>query len=194
MLSIRLFFSIFLGAFLLSYNVAFARDTEFIKIPDGISYFDIDGDGVKDIIINAEFLTPFGGNLYKAYSFYLKREKTLRYVPIQLENDVRAEAVIYTYSKFTGCGASINKEENTNISGIRMLKKGKDIYLFFVRKNCSDVSDLFRDKCKFKVVVYKYDEEDQGFAKYKDGITNKLYCDAEEVFARERRFLLNLIK
>lgn len=54
MLSIRLFFGLFLGFFLLSYNIVFAKDIEFIKIPEGMSYFDIDGDGVKDIIYHSK--------------------------------------------------------------------------------------------------------------------------------------------
>lgn len=192
MVATRLFFSLFVGTILLSNT--FAKNLELIRIPDGISYFDINGDGVKDMIVSAYFVTPFGGNIYNAYSFYIKSRDTLSYAPIQSKGGDGAKAVIYTYSKVGGCGAPINKEEITYISDIRMLKKGQDMYLLFVDKDCPDSLSIFKDKCKFEVVVYRYNKKVGAFDKYKEAKTNKPYCDARQVFSNEKMFLLSLIK
>ncbi len=168
-----------------------------IKFENGISYFDINKDGIKDIVVIGEYTTPFGGNIFKAYSFYLKKGRNgknelLFYVPI--ERNKGSEAVIYTLSKIGGCGSNFNKEEITNISGLRIVNLGNETYLVYVNKTCNELEKLLNGICKFKTDIYKYDSEDQAFIKHRTTIINKLYCDAEEVFLHEAKYLLNLIK
>lgn len=175
-------FYVFLG------NVVWAGEKKIIKFKEGISYFDIDNDGIKDIIVNGEYTSPFGGNIYRAYSFYLKTNSgALFYIPIQQNKG--SEAVIYTFSKLGGCGGEL-----TNISGLRMIKIGEEIYLIFIEKNCDSFEKLFNGKCKFKVNTYKYDSEDKAFVNYKTTIIDELYCDAEEVFIYKLQYILNLLK
>ncbi|MCC6026408.1 MAG: hypothetical protein LM575_05520 [Caldimicrobium sp.] len=85
-----------------------------VEIKNGINYFDIDNDGIKDLIISADFLTPIGGNIYTAYSFYrnykIGGQKHFSYIPIEVEGK-RGEATIYTYTKVGGCGSNmLNKK------------------------------------------------------------------------------------
>jgi len=40
------------------WSVGWAEEKKIIKFKEGISYLDIDNDGMKDIIINAQFVTP----------------------------------------------------------------------------------------------------------------------------------------
>ena len=170
------------------WSVGWAGEKKIIKFKEGISYLDIDNDGMKDIIINAQFVTPFGGNLYRAYSFYLRTNKgILLYIPIQQNKG--SEAVIYTFSKFGGCGGEL-----TNISGLRMIKIGEETYLIFTEKNCGSFEKLFNGKCKFKVDIYKYDSEDKVFVNYKTTVINELYCDANEIFIYKTQYILNLLK
>ncbi len=182
---------IFLALFI-NGNV-WAEEKEITKFKNGISHFDLNGDGIKDIVMVGEYLTPFGGNIYKAYSFYLKtKTNKLFYVPIQ--EDKGSGAVIYTFSKVGGCGSTFNKEEITNISGLRIIKLGNDIYLVFVEKDCGKIEKLINDKCVFKINIYSYDAEENAFLKYKITKTSNSYCDAEQVFLDKAQDLLNLIR
>jgi hypothetical protein len=159
-----------------------------IQIKNGINYFDINNDGIKDLIISADFLTPIGGNIYTAYSFYLNHEienqKHLSYIPIEVADGEGAEANIYTYTKVGGCGNDMSKEE-TNISGLRLIKSKNDIYLIHVKKKCNENENAFTDKCPFSVVIYQYDDEGKVFIIKKKSQTKKIYCDADEVLRKD---------
>ncbi|NAZ23909.1 MAG: hypothetical protein GU346_05590 [Thermocrinis sp.] len=159
-----------------------------VEIKNGINYFDIDNDGVKDLIISADFLTPIGGNIYTAYSFYLnhtvEKQKHFSYIPIEVDDGKGAEASIYTYAKVGGCGYDMSKEE-TNISGLRLVKFKNDIYLIYTKKKCSKNKNTFTDKCPFSIVLYQYDSEDKTFVIKKKSQTEKIYCDADEVLKKD---------
>jgi len=159
-----------------------------IQIKNGINYFDIDSDGIKDLIISADFLTPWGGNIYTAYSFYLNHEienqKHFSYVPIEVADGKGAEANIYTYTKVGGCGNDMSKEE-TNISGLRLIKFKNGVYLIYAQKKCNENKNTFTDKCPFSVVIYQYDDEDKAFAIKKKSQTKEMYCDADEVLKKD---------
>jgi hypothetical protein len=159
-----------------------------IQIKNGINYFDINNNGIKDLIISADFLTPFGGNIYTAYSFYLNREienkKHFSYIPIEVADGKGAEANIYTYTKVGGCGSDMSKEE-TNISGLRLIEFKNDVYLIYAKKKCNENKNTFTDKCPFSVVIYQYDDEDKVFAIKKRSQTKEMYCDADEVLKKD---------
>jgi hypothetical protein len=155
-----------------------------VEIKNGINYFDINNDGIKDLIISADFLTPMGGNIYTAYSFYRKGKTHFSYIPIEVVDGKGAEATIYTYAKVGGCGYDMSKEE-TNISGLRLIKFKNSVYLMYAKKNCNENSNIFIDKCPFSVVVYKYDNEDQTFVIKKKLQTKEKYCDANEVLKKD---------
>jgi hypothetical protein len=166
-----------------------------IQIKNGINYFDINNDGIKDLIISADFLTPIGGNIYTAYSFYLnhtiENQKHFSYIPIEVADGKRAEANIYTYTKVGGCGYDMSKEE-TNISGLRLIKSKNDIYLIHVKKECNENENVFTDKCPFSVVIYQYDDEGKVFIIKKKSQTKKIYCDADEVLRKD--LIIELLK
>ncbi|MBX0311616.1 MAG: hypothetical protein JHC31_07530 [Sulfurihydrogenibium sp.] len=159
-----------------------------IQIKNGINYFDINNDGIKDLIISADFLTPIGGNIYTAYSFYLNHEienqKHFSYVPIEVADGEGAEANIYTYTKVGGCGNDMSKEE-TNISGLRLIKLKNDVYLIYAKKKCNENKNTFTDKCPFSVVIYQYDDEGKVFTIKKKSQTKEMYCDADEVLKKD---------
>jgi hypothetical protein len=158
-----------------------------VEIKNGINYFDINNDGIKDLIISADFLTPIGGNIYTAYSFYLnltiENQKHLSYIAIQVADGIGAEANIYTYTKVGGCGYDMSKEE-TNISGVKLVKFKNDIYLIYTKKKCSKNKNAFTDKCPFSIVIYQY-VEDKAFVINKKLQTKNIYCDADEVLKRD---------
>jgi len=158
-----------------------------VEIKNGINYFDINNDGIKDLIISADFLTPIGGNIYTAYSFYLNYEienqKHFSYIPIEVEGK-RGEAIIYTYAKVGGCGYDMSKEE-TSISGLRLIKFKNGVYLIYAKKKCDKNRNIFIDKCPFSVVVYKYDNEEKVFVIKKKIQTKEMYCDADEVLKKD---------
>jgi hypothetical protein len=172
------------------------KDTvNIIRIKNGINYFDINNDGIKDLIISADFLTPIGGNIYTAYSFYLNHEienqKHFSYVPIEVADGKGAEANIYTYTKVGGCGYDMSKEE-TNISGLRLVKLKNDVYLIYTKKKCNENKNTFTDKCPFSVVIYQYDDEGKVFTINKKSQTKKIYCDADEVLKKD--LIVELLK
>jgi hypothetical protein len=162
-----------------------------IQIKNGINYFDINNDGIKDLIISADFLTPFGGNIYTAYSFYRKGKTHLSYIPIEVADGNGAEANIYTYTKVGGCGNDMSKEE-TNISGLRLIIFKNGVYLIYTKKKCNENKNTFTDKCPFSVVIYQYDDEDRAFIIKKKSQTKKIYCDADEVLRKD--LIIELLK
>ena len=88
-----------------SYDIETGKTIKELK--NGISYMDINGDNIKDLIVVGDFVTPWGGNIYTAYSFYQKTpEGKLLYIPI--EGEKGTEAVVYTHSKIGGC--NVKKE------------------------------------------------------------------------------------
>jgi len=128
-----------------------------VEIKNGINYFDINNDGIKDLIISADFLTPMGGDIYTAYSFYRKGKTHFSYIPIEVVDGKGAEAIIYTYAKVGGCGSHLNKYEETNISGLRLVRFKNDIYLVYVKKSCNKLENPYNvviDKCLFFIVLY----------------------------------------
>jgi len=172
------------------------KDTvNIIQIKNGTNYFDINSDGIKDLMISADFLTPIGGNIYTAYSFYLnhtiEKQKHLSYIPIEVADGKGAEPTIYTYSKVGGCGYDMSKEE-TNISGLRLVKFKDDIYLIYTKKKCSKNKNAFTDKCPFSIVLYQYDAEDKAFVINKKLQTENIYCDADEVLKKD--IIIKLLK
>lgn len=175
-------------------NKSVFSESSFIILENGISYFDINNDGVKDVAIVGEYTTTFGGNIFKAYSFYLKEGSRglLSYVPIYSDKSW-GSAVIYTYSKVGGCGSKFNKKEITNISGLRIIKIGNETYLVYLNKKCKQSQNLINGKCEFGADIYKYDDEDRAFVKYKMGIISP-HCDAEEVFKFKMSEILSFIK
>jgi len=56
-----------------SYDIETGKTIKELK--NGISYMDINGDNIKDLIVVGDFVTPWGGNIYTAYSFYQKNQK-----------------------------------------------------------------------------------------------------------------------
>jgi hypothetical protein len=155
-----------------------------VEIKNGINYFDIDNDGIKDLIISADFLTPIGGNIYTAYSFYRKGKTHFSYIPIEVVDGKGAEANIYTYTKVGGCGSNMFKEE-TNISSLRLIKFKNNVYIVYVKKNCNETANPFIDKCPFSVTIYKYDNEEKVFVIKKKLQTKEMYCDADEVLKKD---------
>lgn len=175
-------------------RVGLGKDGIF-KFENGIWYLDIDDNGIKDVVICGEYSTPLGGNIYKACSFYLRtKEGKLFYIPIPAEDNKGSEVSVYTYSKVGGCGSRINKEEITNLSSFRLIKLNSGVYLILAKKDCKSIEKMINNKCPFNVVIFKYDEEDKAFLKYKTYELNKLYCDSEEVFKNENEILKLLDK
>jgi len=160
-----------------SYDIETGKTIKELK--NGISYMDINGDNIKDLIVVGDFVTPWGGNIYTAYSFYQKTpEGKLLYIPI--EGEKGTEAVVYTHSKIGGCNV---KKEITKISTVRLINTESGTYLVFAEKNCKeDINKFISDKCFVKVKVFRYDYEDKMFRKYKSLDVKRLFCDAEEVF------------
>jgi hypothetical protein len=159
-----------------------------VEIKNGINYFDIDNDGIKDLIISADFLTPIGGNIYTAYSFYRKGKTHFSYIPIEVVDGKGAEANIYTYAKVGGCGSKLNKEERTNISGLRLAKFKGNTYLVYGKKLCDPNADPFIEftgKCLLSIIIYQYDDEDKTFVIKKKLQTKEKYCDINEVLKKD---------
>ncbi|MBX0312159.1 MAG: hypothetical protein JHC31_10360, partial [Sulfurihydrogenibium sp.] len=105
------------------------------------------------------------------------------YIPIEVADGEGAEANIYTYTKVGGCGYDMSKEE-TNISGLRLVKFKNDVYLIYAKKKCDENKNTFTDKCPFSVVIYQYDDEGKAFAIKKKSQTKEMYCDADEVLKK----------
>ncbi|GER92918.1 hypothetical protein A45J_0649 [hot springs metagenome] len=173
---------------LMIYNISSSYALEIIKTPSTINYIDLNNDGAKDMVVVGVYATEMGGYLNYVYSFYLKQDKSNYFIVPIIDNGYEYTAI--AASKAVNCSESGN--DITYISTVRIIKNRGKVFLLIAEKKKPEGDEsiyLTKEKFQFKVYVLEKGDVVWTFKKYKMQESRGKYCDANDAFSKELKFI-----
>lgn len=155
--------------------------TEVVEVKNGVNYIDINGDGIKDIVISGH-RHNITAHSFQVYSMYIND-------PIQVENKIYKWQIVAInekgkedYTLYTIEGA------DCVLKDIRFIKLNRDKKYYLVVAE-RDLSKSFaeEDYVKFKFYeLFKDDLENRYvYKKISEKQSSKKYCDVNDAFLKE---------